>query len=195
MSTLDELMAAHTAALAAYDANNENYDQDEDAEGKAVDAARDALLEHQPVTGRVHARQPDLHRVGRHRRVQADPGSHSSGGEAGMSNDALHQLVNAYVSNHAIYNAAKVEEGSDEDQALYDAWHTPYMRLNENPPSATTLEGALAAICMVADEEENCGGQPRLTVNVLRAALAYFEKAEKEFFFDPRTGRIAGEQS
>ena len=50
MSTLNELMAAHTAALAAYDATHDHYDKSEDVEGKAVDAARDALLEYQPVT-------------------------------------------------------------------------------------------------------------------------------------------------
>lgn len=91
--------------------------------------------------------------------------------------DPLHQLVNEYTHHHAVFNSAKVEEGSDEYQALHDAWFEPYMRLGGTPPKATTLEGALAAIRLVADEEEKCGSQPDLTVNVLRAALSYFEGA------------------
>lgn len=44
-SHLQRLMAAHDAALAAFDAENDNeYDKDDDATGRAVDALRDAIL-------------------------------------------------------------------------------------------------------------------------------------------------------
>lgn len=92
-----------------------------------------------------------------------------------MSIDPLHDLVNEYSRHHSAYNASSEPDGSDKEQALHTAWHTPYMQLAKQPPSATTLDGALAAIRLVAHEEERCGCQPELTVNVLRAALAYFD--------------------
>lgn len=92
-----------------------------------------------------------------------------------MSIDPLHDLVNEYSRHHSAYNASSEPDGSDKEQALHAAWHTPYMQLAKQPPSATTLDGALAAIRLVAHEEERCGCQPELTVNVLRAALSYFD--------------------
>ncbi|WP_427026575.1 hypothetical protein ACP4J4_20370 (plasmid) [Aureimonas ureilytica] len=89
--------------------------------------------------------------------------------------DALLDLVNEYREGLAAFNASG-DLSPQEDRALQAAtWGAPYDRLCTAPPVATTLAGALAGIRLVADEEENCGQQPDLTINVLRAALAYFD--------------------
>lgn len=49
-ASLAELIIAHNEALAAYDADHETHDQQNDVTGFAVDAARDALLAHRPTT-------------------------------------------------------------------------------------------------------------------------------------------------
>lgn len=52
-----------------------------------------------------------------------------------------------------------------------------YNRLCTDPPAATSLEEAIAAIRLVADEEETCRNQPDLTVKVSRAALAFLKQS------------------
>lgn len=89
--------------------------------------------------------------------------------------DPLLDLVQEYRSHHAIYNASRAPDGSDEERTLHAAWYDPYARLMDDPPAATTLAGAIEAIRLVRDEERDCGGQPDLTINVLAAALAFFD--------------------
>lgn len=51
MANLSELIAVHTAALVAYDAvSDENFSDKDDVTGRALDAARDVLLNHRPTT-------------------------------------------------------------------------------------------------------------------------------------------------
>lgn len=91
------------------------------------------------------------------------------------ADDPLLELVQAYRRHHDAYNASNAPDGSDEEVAMHDAWRAPYDQLCTVPPNATTLEGVTEAIRLVADEEENCGNQPNLTIKVLRAALAFFD--------------------
>jgi hypothetical protein len=83
--------------------------------------------------------------------------------------------VNEYRKQMAINNAMDDVDAADEDALAEATFRPSYNRLCTNPPAATSYEGALAAIRLVADEEENCGGQPDLTVHVLRAVLAFLE--------------------
>lgn len=93
--------------------------------------------------------------------------------------DTLLSLIQEYREQMAINNATDCE--AYEEDALAEATFRPsYNRLCTNPPAATSLEEVAAAIRLVADEEENCGGQPDLTVNVLRAALAFFDAKVSE---------------
>jgi hypothetical protein len=85
--------------------------------------------------------------------------------------DPLLVLINEYRVAQAAYRAAP----EHEDEAEERAFHVPYMRLCESPPNATTLEGALAAIRLVHEEEATCGSQPDLTTKVLASALAFFD--------------------
>ncbi|MFC3208196.1 hypothetical protein [Aquamicrobium soli] len=88
--------------------------------------------------------------------------------------ETLLSLIQEYREQLAINNATECDAG-DED-ALAEATYRPsYNRLCTSPPAATSLEEAIAAIRLVADEEATCGGQPELTVNVLRAALTFFD--------------------
>lgn len=88
--------------------------------------------------------------------------------------DTLLSLIREYREQMTINNAADCDAG--EEDALAEATFRPsYNRLCTNPPAATSVEEAIAAIRLVADEEDSCGNQPDLTVNVLRAALAFLE--------------------
>lgn len=49
-NSLDDLIAVHEKALAAFDARTDDYDKENDTTGHAVDTARDALLDHRPAT-------------------------------------------------------------------------------------------------------------------------------------------------
>jgi hypothetical protein len=89
--------------------------------------------------------------------------------------DPLLALIQEYRKQLAINDATECGDLASEE-AVADATYRPsYNRLCTNPPAATSYEGTLAAIRLVADEEETCGGQPDLTVNVLRAALVYLD--------------------
>lgn len=89
--------------------------------------------------------------------------------------DALLDLVNEYREGLAVFNASG-DHSPEADKTLQAAtWEPAYDRLCVAPPAATTLAGALAGVRLVADEEESCGSQPDFTINVLRAALAYFD--------------------
>lgn len=89
--------------------------------------------------------------------------------------DPLLALIQEYRKQLAINNETECGDLASEEALADETFRPPYDRLRTNPPAATSYEGAVAAIRLVADEEENCGGQPDLTVNVLRAALAFFE--------------------
>lgn len=90
--------------------------------------------------------------------------------------DLLLELVRNYRQQMAAFNASSPNMTLEEDEALRDAtWGPPYEQLCTAPPNATTLEGAVEAIRLVHDEEANCGNQPGLTINVLAAALAFFD--------------------
>ena len=89
--------------------------------------------------------------------------------------DTLLSLIQEYRQQMAINNATECE--AYEEDALAEATFRPsYNRLCTNPPAATSLEEAVAAIRLVADEEETCGNQPDLTIKVSRAALTFLEK-------------------
>jgi hypothetical protein len=93
----------------------------------------------------------------------------------GAMADPLLALINEYREQLAINNATECGDLASEEAVADATFRPPYNRLRTNPPTATSYEGALAAIRLVADEEENCGGQSDLTVNVLRAALTFLE--------------------
>lgn len=88
--------------------------------------------------------------------------------------DPLLELVRNYQSSMRAYNASPDDLYDDEDPAL-PAFEANYHRLCTAPPDATTLEGAVEAVRLVLEEERDCGNQPDLTINVLRAALAFFD--------------------
>lgn len=89
--------------------------------------------------------------------------------------DTLLSLIQEYRKQLAINDATECGDLATENALAEETFRPSYNRLCTNPPAATSYEGALAAIRLVADEEENCGGQSDLTVNVLRAALAFLE--------------------
>jgi hypothetical protein len=89
--------------------------------------------------------------------------------------DPLLALVNEYRRQLAINDKTECGDLADEEALAEATFRPSYNRLCTNPPAATSYEGAVAAIRLVADEEENCGGQPDLTVKVLRAALVFLE--------------------
>ena len=92
--------------------------------------------------------------------------------------DPLLALIQEYREQIAINDATDCE-ACEEDALANATFRSSYDRLCTDPPAATSYEGALAAIRLVADEEETCGQQPDLTVNVLRAALGFLEGVAK----------------
>lgn len=88
--------------------------------------------------------------------------------------DPLLDLIHEYRRQLAINNEADVD-AADEDALAEQTFRPSYNRLCTNPPAATSQEGALEAIRLVIHEEETCGNQPDLTINVLRAALAFLD--------------------
>lgn len=88
--------------------------------------------------------------------------------------DPLMDLIRDYRSSMQAYNASPADL-PDKDNPTLAAFEANYHRLCTAPPNATTLDGAVEAIRLVHDEEAHCGHRPDLTVNVLRAALAFFE--------------------
>jgi hypothetical protein len=90
--------------------------------------------------------------------------------------DALLSLIREYREQLAINNAAPDVDDLDEDALAEATFRPSYNRLCTSPPAATSLEEAIEAIRLVADEEENCGNQPDLTIKVSRAALTFLEK-------------------
>jgi hypothetical protein len=93
----------------------------------------------------------------------------------GRKTDPLLVLIHEYRKQMAINNAVEDVDLADEDALAEATFRPSYERLCNNPPAATSFEGAIAAIKLVADEEETCGGQADLTVNLLRAALVFLE--------------------
>jgi hypothetical protein len=92
--------------------------------------------------------------------------------------DPLLDLVQEYRRQLAIYvEAPSLDTFEAEDAFAYETFRPAFDRLCTNPPTATSKEGALEAIRLVIHEEETCGNQPDLTVNVLRAALAFLDGA------------------
>lgn len=91
--------------------------------------------------------------------------------------DLLLDLVREYRHQIEVFNASPPDMSIEEDDELAAAtWQPHYERLCTAPPDATTLEGAVEAMRLVHDEQERCGSQPDLTINVLRAALAFFDE-------------------
>ncbi len=84
--------------------------------------------------------------------------------------DPLLNLITEYRAALVEYRKAPDDDDTNEELAFGNA----YDRLCNDPPNATTLEGAIAAVYLVRDEESTCSNQPDLTVKVLSAALAYF---------------------
>jgi hypothetical protein len=89
-------------------------------------------------------------------------------------NDYLLDLIHEYRRQLVINNEADVD-AADENALAEQTFRPSYNRLCTNPPAATSHEEAVEAIRLVIDEEETCGNQPELTVNVLRAALAFLD--------------------
>lgn len=91
--------------------------------------------------------------------------------------DPLLELVQDYRQQLAAFDRSPASLTDDEDQALAaTTWVPLYERLCNAPPHATTLNGAIEAVRLVRDEEAKCGFQPDLTINVLDAALAFFDE-------------------
>ena len=88
--------------------------------------------------------------------------------------DPLLDLIQEYRRQLAIYD--RKPNVPDEDAYAYETFRPSYDRLCTNPPDATSHEGAVEAIRLVIDEEQGCGNQTDLTVNVLRAALAFLDE-------------------
>jgi hypothetical protein len=93
--------------------------------------------------------------------------------EGVVMSDPLLDLVHEYRRQLAIYDGKP--DVPDEDAYACETFRPSFDRLCTNPPDATSREGAVEAIRLVIHEEETCGNQPDLTVNVLRAALAFFD--------------------
>ncbi|MGB3536827.1 MAG: hypothetical protein WBA42_01570 [Mesorhizobium sp.] len=91
--------------------------------------------------------------------------------------DTLLSLIREYRQQMAINNATECDDLAAENALAEATFRPSYNRLCTNPPAATSLEEVAAAIRLVAEEEETCGGQPDLTIKVSRAALAFLEKA------------------
>lgn len=89
--------------------------------------------------------------------------------------DPLLALIQEYRKQLAINDTTECRDIASEEAVAEATYRPPYDRLRTNPPVPTSYEGVVAAIQLVADEEETCGGQPDLTVNVLRAALGFLE--------------------
>ncbi|MGB3897007.1 MAG: hypothetical protein WA973_00455 [Mesorhizobium sp.] len=90
--------------------------------------------------------------------------------------ETLLSLIQEYREQMAINNATECGDLSEEDALAEATFRPSYNRLCTNPPAATSLEEAIVAIRLVADEEESCGNQPDLTIKVSRAALTFLEK-------------------
>lgn len=91
--------------------------------------------------------------------------------------DPLLDLVREYRHQIEVFNASPPDMSFEEDHELVAVtWGPHYKRLCTAPPDATTLEGAVEAARLVHDEQKLCGSQPDLTINVLRAALAFFDE-------------------
>ncbi len=95
--------------------------------------------------------------------------------------DPLLDLVREYRHQIEVFNASPPDMTAEEDDELVAlTWGPHYERLCTAPPDATTLEGAVEAIRLIRWEEERCGSQPDLTINVLHAALAFFDEGRGE---------------
>lgn len=91
--------------------------------------------------------------------------------------DPLLELVREYRQQLTAFNRSPSTMTVGEEQALAVAtWVPLYDLLCTAPPNATTLAGAIEAVRLVHDGEAHCGNQPGLTINVLAAALAFFDK-------------------
>ena len=90
--------------------------------------------------------------------------------------ETLLSLIQEYREQLAINNATECGDLAAEIELAEATFRPSYNRLCTNPPAATSLDEVAAAIRLVADEEETCGGQSHLTVNVLRAALTFLER-------------------
>jgi hypothetical protein len=91
--------------------------------------------------------------------------------------DPLLDLIQEYRRQLAIYDGKP--DVPDEDAYAYETFRPSFDRLCTNPPAAISHEGAVEAIRLVIDEEQGCGNQPGLTINVLRAALAFLDGERK----------------
>lgn len=93
-----------------------------------------------------------------------------------LLHDPLLALVRDYRVQIEAYNNPPDSMTKDEEAAYAASTFQPlYRTLCIAPPNATSLEGALEAIRLVVHEEVTCGSSEGLTVNVLNAALAYFD--------------------
>lgn len=88
--------------------------------------------------------------------------------------DPLLNLIQEYRRQMKINNEADVD-AADENSLAEETFWPSYNRLRTDPPHPTSHEGAMEAIRLVIHEEETCGNQPDLTVNVLRVALAFLD--------------------
>lgn len=91
--------------------------------------------------------------------------------------DPLLNLICEYEWEKKRYDASTDLPLQKDLEKAETTWLPHYRRLCDAPPAATTLAGAVLGIRLVADEEEHIGHDENLTVNVLRAALAYFDGA------------------
>ncbi len=84
--------------------------------------------------------------------------------------DPLLVLIHEYQAAQAALIASP-----RDDDSMEEPFGKAYAALADNPPAPTTLEGAVAAVRLVMHEEKTCGSQEEFTVNMLAAALRYFE--------------------
>jgi hypothetical protein len=85
--------------------------------------------------------------------------------------DPLLVLVEQYRREVAAYGLGERDEGD------ISGWNEPLEIFCSDPPTPTTLRGALEAIRLVADEAEERAGQDDMTAAMLRAVDRFFAAA------------------
>ncbi|TBD15701.1 hypothetical protein ELH24_09240 [Rhizobium ruizarguesonis] len=94
---------------------------------------------------------------------------------AAVADDPLLDAVNAYRAGLADYNDnAPMDTDAAADAYAQISWMPPFKALESWTTPATTREGAMAALRLAVDEDEN--GESPLIGTMMRAALAYLEQ-------------------
>ncbi|MFQ6158883.1 hypothetical protein [Sinorhizobium meliloti] len=90
-----------------------------------------------------------------------------------IGGDPILAAIKAYRDGMAAYNA---DPGQGEDaETVMRTYAIPHQVLEDWTLPAQTRQGALEALLLAVEEERECGAS-HLTLPLMSAALAYFEK-------------------